>query len=100
MGVSDTYIGWTYSRHAFTVRSMDPGKKVLRKFGKRVRELRLERGLSQEEFALEANIARSYMGDIERGQRNVSLINMARIAGALQVSLSELCNSIPGIQPD
>lgn len=79
---------------------MDAGKKVLRKFGKRVRELRLERGLSQEEFALEANLARSYMGDIERGQRNVSLINLARIAGALQVSLSELCEGIPDIPPD
>jgi len=79
---------------------VDAGKKVLRKFGKRVRKLRLERGLSQEEFALEANLARSYMGDIERGQRNVSLINMARIAGALQVSLSELCEDIPEILPD
>jgi len=79
---------------------VDAGKKVLRKFGKRVRELRLERGLSQEEFALEANLARSYMGDIERGQRNVSLINLARIAGALQVSLSELCEGIPDIPPD
>lgn len=100
MGGSDTYIGWTYSRRGFTVRSVDKGKKVLRKFGKRVRKLRLERGLSQEEFALEANLARSYMGDIERGQRNVSLINMARIAGALQVSLSELCEDIPEILPD
>lgn len=100
MSDSDTYFGWTYSRHGFTVRSVDAGKKVLRKFGKRVRKLRLEHGLSQEEFALEANLARSYMGDIERGQRNVSLINMARIAGALQVSLSELCEDIPEILSD
>ena len=40
------------------------------------------------------------MGDIERGQRNVSLINMARTAGAPQVSLSELCEDIPEILPD
>lgn len=76
---------------------MNSEKKALRKFGKRVRELRLEQGLSQEEFALEANLARSYMGDVERGERNISLLNIARIAGALGVSISELCEGVPSI---
>lgn len=78
---------------------MDAGKKALRKFGKRVRELRLELGLSQEELALEASLARSYMGDIERGKRNISLVNIARIAGALDVSVSELLEDVPNIPP-
>jgi transcriptional regulator with XRE-family HTH domain len=78
---------------------VDPGKKTLRKFGKRVRELRQERGWSQEEFALAVNLARSYMGDIERGQRNISLINIARIAGALGVPISLLCEDVPSVPP-
>lgn len=59
-------------------------------FGARVRELRGARGLSQEAFALAACINRTYVGDVERGQRNVSLENIAKIAKALDVSLAEL----------
>lgn len=62
----------------------DPNVKVL--FGERVRELRQERGWSQEEFAAQAELDRSYLGCIERGERNVSIENICKIAAALRVS--------------
>ena len=59
-------------------------------FGKRVRELRLARGLSQEELAFRTGVHRTYLGGIERGERNPALKNIAAIAEALDVSLPEL----------
>jgi transcriptional regulator with XRE-family HTH domain len=67
---------------------------IRRNFGTRVRELRTARGLSQEAFAHQAGINRTYLGDIERGQRNVSLENIHRIAVALGLSLSELFQGV------
>ena len=61
-----------------------------RRFGKRLKELRLARGLSQEELAFRVGIHRTYLGGIERGERNPSLRNLAAIAKGLGVSLSEL----------
>jgi transcriptional regulator with XRE-family HTH domain len=60
------------------------------RFGRRVRALRQERGFSQEAFADAADLDRTYIGGIERGTRNVSLINIERIAKALRVPLTEL----------
>ena len=59
-------------------------------FGKRVRELRKERGLSQVELATKVGIDRSYMGFLERGERNPSLEVIAKIAEALNVTPDEL----------
>jgi transcriptional regulator with XRE-family HTH domain len=59
-------------------------------FGRRLRELRDQRGLSQEELAHRAGIHWTYYGGIERGERNPALANINRIAEALDVSLSEL----------
>lgn len=59
-------------------------------FGKRVRELRKERGLSQVELASKVGIDRSYMGFLERGERNPSLEMIAKIAEALSVTPDEL----------
>lgn len=59
-------------------------------FGNRVRQLRTARGWSQEEFARQAGLDRSYMGGIERGERNISLENICLIAKALAVPPSEL----------
>lgn len=59
-------------------------------FGLRVRNLRLEQGLSQEELAHLAELDRSYVGGIERGERNVGLDNIYRVADALGVEASEL----------
>jgi transcriptional regulator with XRE-family HTH domain len=59
-------------------------------FGHAVRKLRLAKGLSQEKLAEMSDIHRTYMGDVERGTRNIALVNMTRIAAALQVPLSRL----------
>ena len=59
-------------------------------FGRRVRELRKARGLSQEALALACDLDRTYIGGVERGERNVSLVNIEKIAGALDVPVSEL----------
>ena len=58
--------------------------------GRNVRRLRQQRGMTQEELAFEAEIDLTYMGGIERGRRNPSLLVMARIAEALAVPLAKL----------
>ena len=63
---------------------------IEKQFGDRIRELRKERQLSQEELAFKAGVHRTYLGSIERGERNPSLRNISAIAEALEVSLFEL----------
>lgn len=58
--------------------------------GERIRVLREAAGYSQDGFALEAGIARSYYGGIERGERNVAALNLIRIASTLGVEVGEL----------
>ena len=65
-------------------------KTIEKQFGETVRELRLAKGLSQEELAFKSGVHRTYLGGIERGERNPALRNIAAIAEALGVSLSEL----------
>ena len=57
-------------------------------FGDALRELRKERGASQEGLALKSGLNRGYYGDVERGERNVSLANMLKIADALEIPVS------------
>ena len=64
--------------------------KIEKQFGERGRELRLVRGLSQEALAYKAGMHRTYLGGIERGERNPSLKNISAIAEALGVTLSVL----------
>lgn len=59
-------------------------------FGLKVRSLRQSKGLSQEALAAEAGLDRTYMGGVERGERNVSIVNIEKIAFALSVSIKEL----------
>lgn len=59
-------------------------------FGQKLVQLRKERGWSQEELALESGLARSYLGGVERGQRNIALVNICRLAEALNVPPSAL----------
>lgn len=59
--------------------------KYLVCFGNRVRELRKQKGLSQEALALLCDLDRSYIGGVERGERNVSLINIHKISNALNI---------------
>lgn len=58
---------------------------ALIKIGRKIRELRKAKGFSQESFADEAGLDRTYMGGIERGERNIAIINIIRIAKALKV---------------
>jgi transcriptional regulator with XRE-family HTH domain len=62
------------------------------KFGERVRSLRKAKGLSQEALALSCALDRTYIGGVERGERNISLINIHTISEALEVTVSELFN--------
>jgi len=65
-------------------------EKVLLKFGNRVRELRVAKGLSQEELADLAGVHRTYIGMIERAEKNITLANIKRIADALKVEMGSL----------
>lgn len=59
-------------------------------FGRQLAALRRRAGLSQEALALESGLARSYLGGVERGQRNIALLNICRLATALSIHPSEL----------
>ncbi len=63
---------------------------ILLKFGKRIRSERLKQNLSQEELAELANVHRTYIGMIERGEKNISLINIEKLSQALHIKISEL----------
>ena len=60
------------------------------RFGRRLREIRQERGLSQEELAFRAGVHRTYVSSVERGKRNVGLVNIERLAQALDIDIGEL----------
>lgn len=60
------------------------------KIGDRVRELRQKKGLSQEKFSHLCDLDRTYIASIEKGNRNVSVVNIEKIAKALQITISEL----------
>lgn len=64
--------------------------KICQLFGERIRKLRKERGFSQEDFANEVGIHRTYIGSIERGEKNPCLNNIQRMSHALKISLREL----------
>ncbi len=64
--------------------------KQLVAFGQRIRSIRKEKGLSQEALAALADIDRSYMGHIERGEKNITLTKIYQIAHALEVQASDL----------
>jgi transcriptional regulator with XRE-family HTH domain len=63
---------------------------IQKRFGERVREIRKRKGLSQEALALASELDRTYIGGVERGERNISLINIYRIADALGVEPRDL----------
>lgn len=58
--------------------------------GSRIRELRTKTGLSQEKFALKIGMDRTYLASVEAGKRNISIVNIKKIADGLEVSLSDL----------
>ncbi|EWM60130.1 helix-turn-helix domain-containing protein [Streptococcus thermophilus] len=59
-------------------------------FGKRVRELRMATGLSQEKFALKIEMDRTYYASVESGKRNISLKNIEKIANGFDISIAQL----------
>lgn len=64
--------------------------EMLVAFGEIVRDLRKAKGFSQEELADQAELHRTYIGMIERGEKNLTLVNISKIAKALKISVSEL----------
>ncbi|MFC1688636.1 helix-turn-helix domain-containing protein [Pseudomonadota bacterium] len=68
--------------------------EILLNFGQRVRNLRTAKGLSQESFAALCGLDRTYISGIERGVRNLSLINIHALAQALEISVSELMQEL------
>lgn len=69
---------------------METKKNILIIFGEKVREIRKEKGLSQEELAHKADLHRTYIGMIERAEKNITLLNIEKIANALQINISNL----------
>lgn len=65
-------------------------RKILIAFGDKVRELRKEKGLSQEELSFKADLHRTYIGMIERAEKNITLTNIEKIAKALDVEIKIL----------
>ncbi len=69
---------------------MNSRQTILIQFGKQVRKIRKEKGLSQEELAHKADLHRTYIGMIERAEKNITLINIEKIANALEIHIKEL----------
>lgn len=69
---------------------MDSNIEILIKFGNRVRQIRKEKNISQEELASRADLHRTYIGMIERAEKNITLLNIEKIAQALQVKIKDL----------
>jgi DNA-binding XRE family transcriptional regulator len=89
-------IPWFFVRQPRTIWGMAKpspsyaGNKVLKDLGDAIRLLRSERGLSQEALALNAELDRSYVGGIERGDHNLTIMNLEKISSALGISMSSL----------
>jgi transcriptional regulator with XRE-family HTH domain len=65
-----------------------------KQLGERIKALRLEAGLSQEKFALQIDMDRTYFATVESGKRNISLLNLEKISQGLNISLSKLFEGI------
>lgn len=65
-------------------------REILIKFGQRVRQLRKEKNLSQEELSFKSDLHRTYIGMIERAEKNITLVNIEKIANALETSIDNL----------
>lgn len=81
---------------------MTPDKKILIQFADRVREARKHLGISQEQLAHLAGMHRTYVSSVERGERNISLLNLLSLAGVLGVDAGDLVTGLtrePRIKP-
>ena len=66
---------------------------IQKQVGKRIREIRLSKKLSQEDCALNCDLNRAYLGSVERGERNISIVNLNKICLSLDISLKEFFDS-------
>ena len=73
---------------------------ALVKLGKRIRELRKSKVFSQESFAYEVGLDRTYMGSVERGERNIAALNLMKIAKTLKVEVGDLFPSVRNLHLD
>lgn len=69
-------------------------KNYLIKFGQRIRELRQKTGLSQEKFALMIGMDRTYFSSVESSKRNISLLNIKKIADGLEITVDKLFENL------
>jgi transcriptional regulator with XRE-family HTH domain len=74
--------------------SSQPARDIRMRFGIAVRVRRNELGISQEDFAEQAGLHRTYISDLERGKRNVSLENVEKLARALSLSMADLMKRV------
>lgn len=74
--------------------------KILQRFGAHVKVLRLELDLSQEQLASQCELDRTYISGIERGRRNISLLNIVKLASSLKVTSSKLMDFQKGLSDD
>ena len=77
---------------AFKIVDNTMKKEILIKFGKKVREIRIKQNLSQEKLATKAGVHRTYIGMIERAEKNITLESIEKVAKALGLSVKELFN--------
>ena len=69
-------------------------RPYLEKLGQRIREVRLDRSLSQEELADKSGVHRTYVGMIERGEKNITVLSLLKVSGALGIDISDLLDGI------
>jgi DNA-binding XRE family transcriptional regulator len=86
----DTYNPWTFCHHLRDLYFMEDETEIKITFGSKVRLKRKEAGLSQEALADLCDLDRTYIGGVERGERNISLVNIFKISNALKISPGEL----------
>ena len=73
---------------------MHRDETIRRAFGDALRELRTRAGISQEKLAEKARLNRTYVGDVERGERNIAIVNIVKLCRALGVRLSEFFRDV------
>jgi len=88
------YSLWYYNNHSNIFIAVRKSKNLI-ELGNQIREARKKKGLSQEELAFDAGVDRSYIGGIERGERNVSFLTLVKIAESLACDVAKFTKGIP-----
>lgn len=88
------YSLWYYNNHKCNFVPLKKNKHLI-ELGNQIRNLRKAKGLSQEQLALQAEVDRSYVGGIERGERNVSFLTLVKIAECLGCYIAKFTKQIP-----